>query len=249
MTKSEPDADWPVGLIYLSFVVELQQALAWARKAAKPDGRFSLEQMYERLSDVDRLLSALPDRLSPLISMARPIARELAALGNAPLDELGKDLDLLNTQILVELRRELPPPPKNARDWTLRVRRLAQYIWIGGDIWDCPAGWLPIMERAALQMLSCIPRSDLQQFHTSQIKEKFGGLRWYGSGDDRFYAVTGFAELTATYVCQACGREGRLRPERSWLLTLCDAHYALDLAGEREVIGKLSYPMPIDDEQ
>jgi hypothetical protein len=60
----------------------------------------------------------------------------------------------------------------------------------------------------------------------TQVKEKFGGLRFYVSTRDARTAVLiGFAEHHSTKVCERCGAPGRLR-RAGWLSTLCDTHAA-----------------------
>lgn len=66
----------------------------------------------------------------------------------------------------------------------------------------------------------------------SQIKEKFGGLRFYPEGTtdaihERIYA----AERDSFRYCQFCGEPGRLR-RGGWLLTLCDSCAVANGRGE-----------------
>jgi len=58
-----------------------------------------------------------------------------------------------------------------------------------------------------------------------QVKEKYGGLRFYCEGEGRpeiEYAIHR-AERRARRTCERCGARGRLRGG-SWLATLCDLH-------------------------
>ncbi len=54
----------------------------------------------------------------------------------------------------------------------------------------------------------------------AQVKEKFGGLRFYFYGDmqDEVDAVCD----RSVKVCEECGRPGNLREDRPWVKTLCD---------------------------
>ena len=57
-----------------------------------------------------------------------------------------------------------------------------------------------------------------------QVKEKFGGLRfYYGGGDETIRGMTHMAESLAAVTCETCGSPGRLRG-RGWLYTACDEH-------------------------
>jgi hypothetical protein len=67
----------------------------------------------------------------------------------------------------------------------------------------------------------------------AQVKEKFGGLRFYYDWLDvestqcdeatAFSAAVHFAEALSFYLCEKCGSFGRPR-RGGWVLTLCEAH-------------------------
>ena len=59
-----------------------------------------------------------------------------------------------------------------------------------------------------------------------QIKEKFGGLRfYYDGGDDQICGMVDMAETWAGYTCEKCGNKGQRR-DGGWVRTLCDTHEA-----------------------
>jgi len=60
-------------------------------------------------------------------------------------------------------------------------------------------------------------------YEVHQVKEKFGGLRYYCSldGDDKGAAHIRDAERKASETCEQCGRPGKLR-SGGWLKTLCE---------------------------
>ena len=59
-----------------------------------------------------------------------------------------------------------------------------------------------------------------------QIKEKFGGLRfYYDGGDDMVDGMVRMAESWAARSCEVCGHPGKAR-EGGWIRTLCDKHEA-----------------------
>ena len=67
-------------------------------------------------------------------------------------------------------------------------------------------------------------REPVQQVVAVQVKEKFGGLRfYYDGGDDRVYGMVRMAESWAANTCEECGAPGKLRG-KGWLYTACDAH-------------------------
>lgn len=57
-----------------------------------------------------------------------------------------------------------------------------------------------------------------------QIKEKFGGLRfYYQGGDDHIDGMVTMAEIWAGRTCEKCGEKGKRR-DGGWIRTLCDKH-------------------------
>lgn len=57
-----------------------------------------------------------------------------------------------------------------------------------------------------------------------QVKEKFGGLRfYYHGGDEAVSGMVRMAESWAASTCETCGETGTLRPG-GWIRTLCDKH-------------------------
>lgn len=57
-----------------------------------------------------------------------------------------------------------------------------------------------------------------------QVKEKFGGLRfYYEGGDEHISGMVRMAESWASVTCETCGAPGTMRTG-GWIKTLCDAH-------------------------
>jgi hypothetical protein len=93
---------------------------------------------------------------------------------------------------------------------------------------ECGNGWYElinvlcsIIERR--QLRGSVPSDDVQ---ITQIKEKFGGLRFYCHGvDDYCYGMIDFAEKISKRICEECGNPGKLlKTESDWLYTACDEH-------------------------
>lgn len=99
------------------------------------------------------------------------------------------------------------------------------------------AGWWPIIEALCRQIQSHIDwRNEHKekrgigdgcpQVVVVQIKEKFGGLRfYYDGGDDTIDGMVRMAEVWAGRSCETCGRPGERR-SGGWIRTLCDEHEA-----------------------
>lgn len=66
----------------------------------------------------------------------------------------------------------------------------------------------------------------VEQVTVDQIKEKFGGLRfYYTGGDNKIDGMVRMAESWAAHSCEECGAPGRPR-RGGWIRTLCDEHDA-----------------------
>lgn len=64
----------------------------------------------------------------------------------------------------------------------------------------------------------------VEQVVVSQIKEKFGGLRfYYDGGDERIYGMVEMAEEWAAHTCEECGAPGKFR-RGGWVRVLCEYH-------------------------
>lgn len=58
-----------------------------------------------------------------------------------------------------------------------------------------------------------------------QIKEKFGGLRfYYDGGDEKIDGMVEMAELWASSTCEECGSPAT-KQTSGWIKTVCDKHY------------------------
>jgi len=59
-----------------------------------------------------------------------------------------------------------------------------------------------------------------------QVKQKFGGLRFYiDEGSDEMHKLIIEAERKSYETCEKCSEKGKARRDIGWHLTLCDEHY------------------------
>jgi hypothetical protein len=88
-------------------------------------------------------------------------------------------------------------------------------------------GWLGIVWRLCEQLEPAVNRLEKEtgrKFEVFQVKEKFGGLRFYcDSSTDEIDALIRAAEEESTRTCDVCGRQGTARGG-SWIRTRCDEH-------------------------
>jgi hypothetical protein len=59
-----------------------------------------------------------------------------------------------------------------------------------------------------------------------QVKEKFGGLRFYiNEGSNEIHKRISDAEELSYETCETCGEHGEMRTDIGWYRTLCNKHY------------------------
>jgi len=99
------------------------------------------------------------------------------------------------------------------------------------------AGWWPIIESLCANIQNYTDWKNeqkdkfqrgegCQQVVVEQIKEKFGGLRFYYiGGDDTINGMVTMAETWADHSCEECGKPGK-KHGGGWVRTLCDEHEA-----------------------
>jgi hypothetical protein len=82
-------------------------------------------------------------------------------------------------------------------------------------------GWLLLVDELIIQliMLGFKPEDQIDQ-----IKEKFGGLRFYVCGDisPEMHELISAAEKESFEICENCGEPGRNHGGHYWIKTLCD---------------------------
>jgi hypothetical protein len=93
-------------------------------------------------------------------------------------------------------------------------------------------GWWVIIERLCSNIQHHLDWKNKEtevvpQVVVRQIKEKFGGLRfYYDGGDAEISGMVRMAESWAGISCETCGERGKRR-DGGWIRTLCDKHETL----------------------
>ncbi len=86
---------------------------------------------------------------------------------------------------------------------------------------NCPPGWLWLVEKLIQDLIALGWDKDLHQ-----VKEKFGGLRFYtGATSIEMDELINKAENLSRSICQECSLPGSARSVRGWLTTLCSYHH------------------------
>ncbi len=109
-----------------------------------------------------------------------------------------------------------PVPPKHWEILSKLHPRIYDEIPSTGDGWH----WLLCMIAEWISEGGLPPR-----YNTTQVKEKFGGLRFYHQGTPSTLRIARAVEQMSYGVCETCGAPGRLR-KGGWARTLCDDHAA-----------------------
>lgn len=92
---------------------------------------------------------------------------------------------------------------------------------------ECGDGWEPLIRRAAEKLEKCITEIaglTLAPPYASQVKEKYGTLRFYLNCEtDEMAEIVHQAEMESEKTCEECGSPGKLRGE-GWYYTACYRH-------------------------
>jgi len=100
-------------------------------------------------------------------------------------------------------------------------------------------GWWPALEESFAEITAILEKHPGLGFNAVQIKEKFGGLRFYydtsvakdctlseeskGFARQMIDQAVERAEAKASVACEVCGQPGKRRGG-GWIRTLCDEH-------------------------
>lgn len=105
--------------------------------------------------------------------------------------------------------------------WNLRDSHYPdrQYLTASGGVGD---GWVPLLDKLCEELFKLGWNG-----HLAQMKEKFGGLRFYADKlpKDKLEearAAIHAAEKASYITCEDCGAPGSLRKQRPWIRTMCD---------------------------
>jgi hypothetical protein len=87
---------------------------------------------------------------------------------------------------------------------------------------ECGDGWFNILDVLCEKINKHCEKNDID-VTVAQVKEKFGGLRFYYNGGD--YTVddlVSFAESLSERTCEICGSPGKMGQTNGWYRTTCE---------------------------
>jgi hypothetical protein len=89
------------------------------------------------------------------------------------------------------------------------------------EVFDVDSGWYPLIKELIEDLIKLGWDKQL-----CQVKEKFGGLRFYiNTGSDEIFKRITLAENQSYEICETCGVKGDMRTDIGWYRTLCNKHY------------------------
>jgi len=92
---------------------------------------------------------------------------------------------------------------------------------ISCDFFDVQVGWYPLIKDLINDLIKLGWNKQV-----CQVKEKFGGLRFYiNEGSEEIHNRILNAEKLSYEICELCGEKGELRTKIRWFTTLCDEHF------------------------
>lgn len=180
---------------------------------------------HHRGADSVRVVAVEPSQHGPLVRWEGPLLateRERKPEGGASFVGVVPGpviLAVLARTLAIRWRDGIPRCP---RDWDERLGRRHRAIF-GNCPFECGPGWRWLWEAGAEMIKdNGVPRG----FRSSQLKEKFGTIRWYyDAREDRECSqdIVDAVEQLSAYTCEDCGKPGRVR-QGGWMRCLCPEH-------------------------
>ncbi|MBL1319559.1 MAG: hypothetical protein COA63_000670 [Methylophaga sp.] len=95
---------------------------------------------------------------------------------------------------------------------------------------SCGPGWFDLINELSLQVEAIANKQknkgcvDDKLPIVTQVKEKFGGLRFYMSNqNDEIRQLIEKAEAKSYRICEQCGHQGKLSRDGGWFRTECES--------------------------
>jgi hypothetical protein len=89
------------------------------------------------------------------------------------------------------------------------------------DFFEVGLGWFPLIKDLITELIELGWNKEV-----CQVKEKFGGLRFYiNAATSEAHKRISQAEIESMNICEVTGKPGKLRTDIGWYRTLCDEEY------------------------
>jgi len=87
---------------------------------------------------------------------------------------------------------------------------------------ECGNGWYTLIDTLCSKLQWDIDNNKYPQIETVQVKEKYGGLRFYTNfSNENQEGSISFAESISYHICEQCGTIKDVTSEGRWVRTLC----------------------------
>lgn len=102
-----------------------------------------------------------------------------------------------------------------------------QHTWLIKDsampwLFECGNGWYKIIDLLCELLQWDIDENKHCQIEATQVKEKYGGLRFYTNGEDeKQHGLICFAEHLSEHTCEQCGSMDNVTQTTGWVVTMC----------------------------
>jgi hypothetical protein len=94
---------------------------------------------------------------------------------------------------------------------------------LGNVCIECGPGWYGLIDKLCIDIQKHIDDGKFEQIYASQVKEKFGSLRFYIEyGDDYIFDLIEEAEDISYTICEHCGSTKNVKQTKGWIKTLCE---------------------------
>jgi hypothetical protein len=97
---------------------------------------------------------------------------------------------------------------------------------------EAPPGWYEILLELTRQLeaeILTLPEGKRALYKASQVKSKFGGLRFYMNAEsDEMGTLIADAEIKSLTTCETCGAPAQRHLSGTWMYTACDEHVRPD---------------------
>ncbi|HEV7337470.1 MAG TPA: hypothetical protein VGO06_15985 [Bosea sp. (in: a-proteobacteria)] len=213
-----PDSAGPMAQAYAAIAVDLSRWLRdSAKRASTPEARAVVRRVEQRV----RLARLLSTGWSALAAGESSDYAEASATTHAAA--LGAEIEAATAP-----RAVLPEPETRAEEvalddgWRRRIETIYGHLGVGYIA--AGRGWFSLIEETLEAIDASLLPEEVEAFHISDIKEKYGTLRIYtANAPDAVEAIIEIAERRSALTCDRCGDYGRVQG-RGWLACRCGRH-------------------------
>ena len=100
---------------------------------------------------------------------------------------------------------------------------------------ECGDGWYNLLSNLCTEITSAYAEKGLKaNIEVSQVKEKYGSLRFYSNGSLNIEEIISKYEDISERTCELCGQPGKTFVRNEWWMTRCDACYNARYPNQQE---------------